>query len=96
LESAFRELIKARLILCGCHAYGYYLEDRGYNKTILDYLIVSCISLIRINLLRKLPSRTFELLLDIPAQNVFFYSTNYIIIRILLLLNNCVLFSADE
>ncbi|CAG0921381.1 unnamed protein product [Notodromas monacha] len=39
LDSALKEVLKCRYILCGAYAYGYYVEDRGYSKTVLDFLV---------------------------------------------------------
>ncbi|ENN79423.1 hypothetical protein YQE_04067, partial [Dendroctonus ponderosae] len=36
IEDGVRELLKARRVLCGSYAYGYYLEDDGYNKHIFE------------------------------------------------------------
>lgn len=42
IEDGVRELLKARRVLCGSYIYGYYLEDDGYNKTIFEFMQVSC------------------------------------------------------
>ncbi|KAL1501925.1 hypothetical protein ABEB36_007156 [Hypothenemus hampei] len=38
IEDGVRELLKARRVLCGSYAYGYYLEDDGYNKQIFEFM----------------------------------------------------------
>ncbi|XP_066249800.1 ankyrin repeat and IBR domain-containing protein 1-like [Euwallacea similis] len=38
IEDGVRELLKARRVLCGSYAYGYYLEDDGYNKHIFEFM----------------------------------------------------------
>lgn len=40
IEDGVRELLKARRVLCGSYAYGYYLEDDGYNKHIFESMQV--------------------------------------------------------
>jgi len=40
IEDGVRELLKARRVLCGSYAYGYYLEDDGYNKHIFEFMQV--------------------------------------------------------
>ncbi|CAG0886401.1 unnamed protein product [Cyprideis torosa] len=38
LVNGIKELGKARRVLCASHVYGFYLEDRGYHKTIFEYM----------------------------------------------------------
>ncbi|XP_050293473.1 ankyrin repeat and IBR domain-containing protein 1-like [Anthonomus grandis grandis] len=38
IEDGVRELLKARRVLCGSYAYGYYLEDDGYNRHIFEFM----------------------------------------------------------
>lgn len=38
IEDGVRELLKARRVLCGSYAYGYYLEDDGHNKHIFEFM----------------------------------------------------------
>ncbi|KAL3204796.1 hypothetical protein MRX96_041179 [Rhipicephalus microplus] len=38
LGDAAWELLRARRILCGSYAYGYYMKDEGYAKTVFELL----------------------------------------------------------
>lgn len=38
LGDAVWELLRARRILCGSYAYGYYMQDDGYGKTVFELL----------------------------------------------------------
>ncbi|XP_065294632.1 ankyrin repeat and IBR domain-containing protein 1-like isoform X1 [Dermacentor albipictus] len=38
LGDAVWELLRARRILCGSYAYGYYMQDEGYGKTVFELL----------------------------------------------------------
>lgn len=38
LGDAAWELLRARRILCGSYAYGYYMQDEGYAKTVFELL----------------------------------------------------------
>lgn len=41
IQSALHELLRSRRVLSSSYAYGYFLKDCGYNKTIFEYLQVS-------------------------------------------------------
>lgn len=38
LSDTMWELLRARQILCGSYAYGYYMQDDGYSKTVFELL----------------------------------------------------------
>lgn len=40
IQSALHELLRSRRVLSSSYAYGYFLKDCGYNKTIFEYLQV--------------------------------------------------------
>ena len=40
VDQAIRELLRSRKVLSSSYAYGYFLKDCGYNKTIFEYLQV--------------------------------------------------------
>ena len=40
VTEAVEELLRSRRVLSSSYAYGYFLKDCGYNKTIFEYLQV--------------------------------------------------------
>lgn len=40
ISLAVEELLRSRKVLSSSYAYGYFLKDCGYNRTIFEYLQV--------------------------------------------------------
>lgn len=67
---ALNELLKARKVLSSSYAYGYFLKDCGYNRTIFEYLQVGDNFKLRTKTKKKSTATNFQNELEVSVETL--------------------------